>query len=43
MSDTTRDRLIRVDMSNQTVTTEPYPEAWKMLGWHKAHKGLPDV
>jgi len=32
MRDTTGDRLIRVDMSNQTATTEPYPEAWRMLG-----------
>ena len=32
MNDTTGDRLIRVDMSNQTATTEPYPEAWRMLG-----------
>ena len=26
------DRLIRVDMTNQTATAEPYPEAWKLLG-----------
>jgi aldehyde:ferredoxin oxidoreductase len=32
MSAATGDRLIRVDMSNQTATTEPYPEDWRMLG-----------
>ncbi len=26
------DRLIRVDMTTQTATTEPYPDAWKLLG-----------
>ncbi len=26
------DRLIRVDMTNQTVSIEPYPDAWKLLG-----------
>jgi len=26
------DRLIRVDMTNLTASTEPYPEAWKLLG-----------
>jgi len=26
------DRLIRVDMGNQTVTIEPFPDEWKMLG-----------
>jgi aldehyde:ferredoxin oxidoreductase len=26
------DRLIRVDMTQQTVEVVPYPEAWKMLG-----------
>lgn len=28
----TGDRLIRVDMTNQTVAVEPYPEEWKLLG-----------
>lgn len=28
----TGDRLIRVDMTNQTVSIESYPEAWKLLG-----------
>ena len=26
------DRLIRVDMTEQTVSIEPYPDAWKLLG-----------
>jgi aldehyde:ferredoxin oxidoreductase len=26
------DRLIRVDMTSRSVTTEPYPEAWRLLG-----------
>ena len=26
------DRLIRVDMTTQTATTEPYPDEWKLLG-----------
>ena len=26
------DRLIRVDMSKQTVSIEPFPEEWKRLG-----------
>ena len=26
------DRMIRVDMSKQTVSIEPFPEKWKMLG-----------
>jgi aldehyde:ferredoxin oxidoreductase len=26
------DRLIRVDMTTQTVSIEPFPEAWKLLG-----------
>ncbi|MCZ6464044.1 MAG: aldehyde ferredoxin oxidoreductase [Proteobacteria bacterium] len=26
------DRLIRVDMTNQTVSEEPYPDEWKLLG-----------
>ncbi len=32
MSDTTGDRMIRVDMTNQTATVEAFPEPWKMLG-----------
>jgi aldehyde:ferredoxin oxidoreductase len=28
----TGDRLIRVDMTNQTVSIESYPETWKLLG-----------
>ena len=26
------DRLIRVDMTQQTVSIEPFPSAWKLLG-----------
>ena len=26
------DRLIYVDMTNQTVSTEPFPDEWKLLG-----------
>ena len=26
------DRLIRVDMTTQTASVEPYPEQWKLLG-----------
>jgi aldehyde:ferredoxin oxidoreductase len=32
MTDTTGGRLIRVDMSDQTVSIEPYPDEWKLLG-----------
>ncbi len=32
MTDTSGDRLIRVDMNDQTVSIEPYPEQWKLLG-----------
>ena len=32
MGGPTGDRLIRVDMTNQTATTEPYPDEWKLLG-----------
>jgi len=32
MSTPNGDRLIRVDMTNQTTTIEPYPEDWKLLG-----------
>ena len=32
MGDPTGDRMIRVDMTNQTASIEPYPEDWKLLG-----------
>ncbi len=32
MSGPTGDRLIRVDMTTQTATTEAFPEEWKLLG-----------
>jgi aldehyde:ferredoxin oxidoreductase len=32
MSGPTGDRLIRVDMTNQSATVEPYPDDWKLLG-----------
>ncbi len=32
MGGPTGDRLIRVDMTNQTVAIEPFPDAWKLLG-----------
>ena len=32
MGGQTGDRLIRVDMTTQTATTEDFPEAWKLLG-----------
>jgi aldehyde:ferredoxin oxidoreductase len=32
MGGPTGDRLIRVDMTNQTATTEAFPEEWKLLG-----------
>jgi aldehyde:ferredoxin oxidoreductase len=32
MTDSTGDRLIRVNMSEQTVSIEPYPDEWKFLG-----------
>jgi len=32
MTGTSEDRLIRVDMNDQTVSIEPYPEQWKLLG-----------
>lgn len=32
MSGPTGDRLIRVDMTNLTATTESFPEQWKLLG-----------
>ncbi len=32
MGDPTGDRMIRIDMSNQTASVEAFPEAWKLLG-----------
>ena len=32
MSGPTGDRMIRVDMTNQTATIEPFPDDWKLLG-----------
>jgi aldehyde:ferredoxin oxidoreductase len=32
MTDTTNDRLIRVDMTDQSASIEPFPDAWKLLG-----------
>ena len=32
MSGPTGDQLIRVDMTNQTASVEPYPDEWKLLG-----------
>ncbi len=32
MTDSTGDRLIRVAMSDHTVSIEPYPDEWKFLG-----------
>jgi aldehyde:ferredoxin oxidoreductase len=32
MSGPTGDQLIRVDMTNLTATTEPFPDEWKLLG-----------
>ena len=32
MSGPSGDRLIRVDMTNQTANIEPYPDEWKLLG-----------
>jgi aldehyde:ferredoxin oxidoreductase len=32
MAGPTGDRLIRVDMTNQTASIEPYPDEWKLLG-----------
>ncbi len=32
MSGPTGDRLIRVDMTQLSATTEPYPDEWKLLG-----------
>jgi aldehyde:ferredoxin oxidoreductase len=32
MSGPSGDRMIRVNMTNQTASVEPFPEAWKLLG-----------
>ncbi len=32
MSGPTGDQMIRVDMTTQTATKEPFPEEWKLLG-----------
>jgi aldehyde:ferredoxin oxidoreductase len=32
MSEPTGDRMIRVDMTNQTATIEAFPESWRLLG-----------
>ncbi|MCH2169325.1 aldehyde ferredoxin oxidoreductase [Myxococcota bacterium] len=32
MSGPSNDRLIRIDMTQLAATTEPYPDAWKLLG-----------
>ena len=32
MSGPTGDQIIRVDMTNLTATTEPFPDEWKLLG-----------
>ncbi len=32
MSNASDDRLIRVDMTRQSVRVEPYPDAWRLLG-----------
>jgi aldehyde:ferredoxin oxidoreductase len=32
MSGPSGDRMIRVDMTTQTASVEPFPEAWKLLG-----------
>ncbi|MDH3518963.1 MAG: hypothetical protein OEM49_00775 [Myxococcales bacterium] len=32
MGDQSGDRLIRVDMTRQTASIEPFPDAWKLLG-----------
>ena len=32
MAGPTGDRLIRVDMTHQTASIEPYPDEWKLLG-----------
>ena len=29
---TSSDRLIRVDMTRQAASVEPYPDAWQLLG-----------
>ena len=32
MSGPAGDRLIRVDMTNQSVSIDPFPDPWKLLG-----------
>ena len=32
MSGPIGDKIIRVDMTNSTATTEPFPKEWKLLG-----------
>jgi aldehyde:ferredoxin oxidoreductase len=32
MGGPTGDQIIRVDMTNLTATTEPFPDEWKLLG-----------
>jgi hypothetical protein len=32
MMDHSDDRMIRIDMTDQTVSIESYPEEWKLLG-----------
>ena len=32
MSGPTGDRMIRVDMTNQTAEVVPFPDDWKLLG-----------
>jgi aldehyde:ferredoxin oxidoreductase len=32
MSNTSDDRMIRIDMTDQSAVIEPFPEAWKLLG-----------
>ena len=32
MADHSADRLIRVDMTDQSISIEAYPEEWKLLG-----------
>ena len=39
MSGPTGDRMIRVDMTQQTAEIVPFPDAWKLLGG-RAHERL---
>lgn len=32
MSDTLTNRMIRIDMNDQSAMIEPFPEAWRLLG-----------